>query len=470
MTQLARPIAAALALSFALVVPAAAQDAGGVSIEYSAAAAPRGTTAKKQAQEYLRSLGLSEGWNADKKLWIAVGSGGIERAPGDKGWDESRAIAFSKAVSAAKQDAAMRMGTAVKTAVESMSTSGTRLNASPAERAAAAATEAPPGIVDKVVAIIDAEVDKEYRKRVPPPAEAPADKAAREELEAKERRELTMAKLKESKFKSVTDFVTGGEVGAMQCFRTFEEVPEGSKGTVAVIMAYNENSRKVAEMLMGTSRSAPSGPAGTVRQDAKAWAEGLPVEVLLYSFGCQVRQDRNGELVLVAFGMGSPPADDEDFHEDAEQAARAAALEAARQFVGEMVAAGGGLTREQSLQVYEAADGNLEKIGETRSQLARTYASKADSLVLRGGDVLRQWEGRHPLSKVPTFGVVMKYSLSGAQLANAMRDQMDAIGGSKGGAGQTSRPPVERGAAGASGGTPDRRGRTGGAGAEPQVP
>ena len=454
----------------ALPAPQSAES-GGVAIEYLAAPVRGNRDAQTEAANYLRSIGLREGWNKEKGIWIAIGTGSIDRAPGEAGWCTSREIAFLKAVADAKRQAAQRMGTAVQTAIERRTEAGDRLNPTPVELASAQANnDAPQGVVDKVVAILNYELDKELEKRMPPKTESPAEKMAREAKEAEERRELTMARVKDAAFKSRTEVVATSEAAAMQCFRSFEEIPEGSKGSIAVILAYNDGSRRLAEALMGKSNRIPTGAPGTKREDLTAWAEGLSDEALLYSLGCQVRQDETGELVLVAFGQGSPPIDDEDIYEDARLAAEKAAFESARQFVGEMVKSDGGLDRDETLRIYKDSDGSVEKIGETRQRSYDRFMSSGSALVLRGGDVLRRWTLRHPRSSVPIFGVIKAFSLSGAQEANRQRQEQDAIGGSKGGRGVTSTAPPRSGTPGSGKSAAPAGGSTGGAGAEPAIP
>lgn len=439
-----RLAAAAILGTGVLSSPAPAQEpsgaAGGVAIEFGGESVPGDKSARERARDYLASKGLNEGWNAEKRLWIGIGSATIAQLPGKPEWDVARYLAFQKACADAKTKAVERMGAAVAASMESASKTGTDLNEAKKKAFADANQEGARqlGVIDKVAAIIEAEVDKEYKARVPDATAEPTpeEKAAREDAAARRRRELTQDLLKDARFRSAVSVVAKEELCGMQCFRTFEEIPPGKQGTIAVIMACNDASLALAAALMGKNPVPPAGAPGTARSDTKAWANALDRKTLLYTMGCQIRQNEKGEVVLVSFGQSTPTVDDEDLQDDARDGASLTAFEEARRFVGELVETRGTLSREQQMRIYrqEGMEG-VDKEVSVRKDQARDFAAKSEALMMRGGEDIREWDQRHPLSQVPTFGVIRVFSLSGALAALDMREDMQAVGGSKGGAG-----------------------------------
>ena len=95
----------------------------------------------------------------------------------------------------------------------------------------------------------------------------------------------------------------------------------------------------------------------------------------------------------------------------------------------------------------------------------KSLQAKAKGLQFQGIKPIREWEAK-PAGAKPVAGVVMMWSVSGADSANALRKQMEQVGGSQGGTGRRDAAPTATPADGR--GLPGiKRGNTGNAVPEP---
>jgi hypothetical protein len=293
-----------------------------------------------------------------------------------------------------------------------------------------------PGLVQKVALLASSYIDEELKSRgvdfgQQQAAQADADRQNQIALARKEAEELVTT----SEFKSAVESIAASEVSAIQAYRIFEYIPAGGKGSIAVVAVQSDRSAQLQRALLGLGEA----PSGAPKEPISKWAAAQGAENLLYTFGCQPRINENGELVLVAFGQGSPIGNTERQVDAAEKKAAQNAEREARMFLGAAV-----MSQEQQIEaatLKEFADDTA--VYQSQSSYEERLSARADRLDMPGGLRSFRWKMKHPLSPKVTVGVVYVYSVSEALNANKIRDMFKAAGGSAGGAGISTKRPAE---------------------------
>lgn len=433
-TTLATACLAFISLA-AAQAPGNAPPAGGVVVEKDPRAgigAGAKQSARQQLNAFMKERRLNPGWNEEAGLFIAIGSDAISQRCGEKGFANSRSIAFDMAMMNAKKEMARFIGTEVERQLERI------VAQAPEGELARVVPEntgpVPRDLVEKALTVLHDVVDAQLDEWAKNAGTKNADQIEQDKARKQEERERASKLIMRKEFKDTLNLFADAAVSGMQAYRTFEST--GDKGgEIAVVAAYSKASGELAMALLGKG-AAPKGsiPDKSIEQ----WVDGLATTDLLYTQGAQIRTDKNGEVVIVAFGMSTPQFDDPDLNQEARDAACEQAFGAARLLVGSMVESNVNSSRGQTVEKYSD---EYSKVQDTSRRLT-TLKERAQKLVLRGGAPIRQWEEQHPCVKdgVLTYGCVIKFSLTGAQAANALGDLMKSMDGWRGGKGVTSGP------------------------------
>ena len=440
--------------------PGGAPTAGGVVVEVVQNDPKFGTgskvvDAKKQASNFLTERKLKPGYDAPNNLYIFIGSEPIAVKADDASFNDARQDAFMIALLDAKQQMAEFMGVRVKAEMEKIVKSGTPGQFTPSE--ASKSDGIMKALLTKALVIVNDAANKELMKRGLEKEGSGKDAKAvdrAKELEAARKKAADI--VMDKSYKEFASISSRAEVSGAQVYRSFESIEAGKKGTVAVILVFSDSSKELTRALLGKGLA----PKGVANMNLNDWVTGLGDEVLLYTQGAMMRTDEHGEVVLLAFGQASPIREDEDLAKEAEDQARERAQLAARLFVGDFIQSNSDSERGFDLKKFKDI-ANSDEYKSAKKRLAVIKSSSAE-LKLGGGPPIHTWSAKHPMSDVTTQGCVLKFSLSAAEAANALRDTMDSLGGSKGGEGVTSRPPQEPNATQ----SPTKKGSSTGAGAE----
>lgn len=476
MTRLDRFVfAAALAVLCAALsmstVDAAGQAAGGVQVVIPQQDVRFGTgqsalSALDQAKQFLLERKLEQGYDAENRMFVAVGtwSFSLPKAgdPDDtrSGIDWIRQDAYLMALMDAKRRMAEFMGNTVSAMLERRIRNGSAGRLAPPEAGDAAV--ASPSTVDKLDRLLQAEVDKRLAE-VDPAAKVAADAKAKEAESAAaaakaaeaRRRELAQKLVLEQDFAAAVRLFCRAEVGGAQSYRTFESVKDGS-GQIAVVLVTNETSRELTRALLGRGRAPKDLPGVSVAE----WARQMGDQTLLYTHGAHMRTNQTGEIVLVAFGQATPLFDAPEYENSTRQEAVDSAYLAARLFVGDLIAAESSREGGSGVKLYADRSRRAE---DTRTAVDEVRL-KAEDLDIKGGQPVHMWSLKHPKSEATTQGCVLEISLSSAESANELRKMMDDLAPSKGGAGVTTLPQPASGEPGGGSGS-----SSSGAGAEGQL-
>ena len=424
--------------------PEAIPTAGGVVVELvqvdpKFGIGEKAKDAKKQAREFLELRKLKEGFDQKNGIFVAIGSETFAVEGRKNGFDDARQWAFMLALLDAKQKLAESMGNHLQVEMAKMLKSGSVGQIALPETAQDLVF--PKSLMDKAILILQDEVNKELNKRGLGTADAGQDVDATSKLEsvnknAEEVRKKSLDLVIQKNFQEAAALFSRAEIAGAQVYRMFESIEIGKKGSVAVILIYNTKSGELTRALLGKGKAPQEIPGESI----SAWAKALGETDLLYTQGAQMRTDENGEVVLVTFGQATPIREDQDLADVALDEAKDNANIAGRLFLGDMMTSQTDLQGGFDLKKFgELANTDEYKSAKKRLQTIRIASA---DLEMKGGSVVHEWSMKHPMSDVTTEGCVMVFSLSAAQAANALRDQMDANSGSKGGAGVTSRPAL----------------------------
>ena len=124
-----------------------------------------------------------------------------------------------------------------------------------------------------------------------------------------------------------------------------------------------------------------------------------------------------------------------------------------RRFAGEMVAMNSTLDSAESYSEFESASGEMSDVYMNLEAFEENTSSVAQALDISGITSLLSHEVKHPLTGESFMVVVMKWSPTDADQANALRGTLAKMGGSKGGSGRTKTTPKKDSEKANSGGT-----------------
>ena len=393
--------------------------------------------AETQAKNFLKERGLKLGFSKDdgEPLNIVIGTSPIV-ASGEK-YMSARDAAFDLAMLNAKTELAKFQGNVVSVQLTSLIKNGTpgQLVTSEGMNKVAVESGVTMKLLDKLMLIVNDIANKELNSRGLNDQGAGLDKdnaeavkkqkAYQEDLKTKQ-----LSLLQSQDFKKAASFMSRAESVGAQAYRVFE-----GKDEIAVIVVENKASRDLATALIRGGVA----PTGLPKMAVDEWAQSLGDEVLLFAYGAQMRTDPSGEVVLVTFGQDTPAKEHKALANTAKKIARDNADISARQFLGEAVLATSNQEMGFELKVYADREDEFEDAKKFQERIEAT----SKDLEIKGGEPVYKWSMKHPRSDVTTEGVVMSYSLSSAEAANALRDKLEVIKGSEGGTGVQSRPATK---------------------------
>jgi len=242
-------------------------------------------------------------------------------------------------------------------------------------------------------------------------------------------------------FASAVQVAARAEVCGATVSNAFQTVNSNGDGAFAVVVRMTPGSRQLVLAALGRGEA----PHSDVLADAQSWVKQASEQDLAGTFGVRLFKTGNGEICMVAFGQADVNGKSENAFDIAAEKADTAALGELRQFVGEWVEGDKMRTTQSSFQEMSQS-GSQYADAEAFNQLIQ---ARAQGLNLPGVQTIRQWEAKPDEGK-PISGSVIMWSVSGSDKANALRKQMEAIGGSKGGEGRMNSTPTSSSSAPAS--------------------
>jgi len=364
-------------------------------------------------EAYLEENGLVEGVNTrgDKTFFIAMGEARVGKALNDKGFINSRTVAYNRAVLAAKSEMAESVGA--------------ELDSDRSLELLEQGNELPPmmetvkkelSIMDKARTLTSLALDNQIKNFDPT-----WDGTGKSKEEKIQRIAVQTEKYQENLKQNARLFLQG----TSPIFNA--EGPSSGEYLVVVGLVWSPNMAKVAEAMYNPTVSLePGKPKPPIREQIKNMLSGNP-ESLASTMGVRVWRDENGDRTVVSFaaasGKGSPTIAKK------KSALRARAQMA--QFIAENVVSAGGLSGNETLISFD--DDSVEAFNE--EDFNQTITAKAKTVKMNGASSVYSWKGRHPNSKQKMFVNVLAWSPTSKRMAigleeRALTDEekMDSMG------------------------------------------
>jgi len=238
--------------------------------------------------------------------------------------------------------------------------------------------------------------------------------------------------LNSSEFASAVRTVARAEVCGTSISNSFETITPAGDGAFAVVVRFTATSRQMAAAAMGKAEA----PKNENLAEAYSWAKEQTESQLAQTYGAKLFRTATNEVCVLAFGQADVNGSSENAFDIAAEKAKTAADGEIRQFVGEFVDSEAILSRRSSIKEMAQSGSEYQDVEGYQKNLQ----AKAKGLQFQGIKPIREWEAK-PAGAKPVAGVVMMWSVSGADSANALRKQMEQVGGSQGGTGRRDAAP-----------------------------
>jgi len=380
--------------------------------------------------DFLNSRGWYEGENTKKDgstFFIAVGKGTIAAGRSDPGWVTSRQLAFDKAMLNAKREMLQFQEQKISTeleseyqeygekrqaeeaarktreglAVEAARDTGMAATSEAAERSgfSSAVTAS-----DKINGLLRFEANRKLEELGYDPNQ-PIDAQ-------------TLKKVTESEsFKKNIQTSAQGRIVGMQAAKTFESIPAGGEGQIAVVTIWSPRLQAIANAIF--SNNPAIGPKG---QAGKPLQQQIPrnKKALISQFGVQSKRNEKGEYCLLAYGQNSPRSEKQRAINAAESKARNTSQALIRQFAGEIGAVMETLDQAENVETF--ADG-MENYAFNEDYYEQIKVS-AQTIVISGMKTVKRWNAGHPVTGKPIAGVIVSWCPSGAAFGQKLKADM----------------------------------------------
>lgn len=362
--------------------------------------------ARDLAKNFVEEQGWELGKNEKGDAYVAIGAAGFSTK--SENYSLSRSNAFQLAALSAKNELARFLSAEIESRVRANIESGGGGKKVKSETSEKSESPVDPEDVDKLT------------------------DAVRKEAEAKG---ISPNQVMEStQFKSATRTVARAEVVGASTSRVFQSTVGGKSG-IACVVRFTAVSRQLAECAMGKADA----PELETLPEVGSWTKEQKKDELINYFGVRILKLKSNQACIAAFGQAVARSDSDSSMAIAKEKAEAAADQELRMFVGEMVESDRVMERGSS--VKEMSESGEEFEDQESFRLKITAESK--SLKMPGIATKRTWDAVEQATgaKKTVVGVVRVWSAESADAANALRKQMEAVGGSQGGSGRMNIAP-----------------------------
>lgn len=328
---------------------------------------------------------------------VVKGVGNISAPMTHAGYNNSRVMAFKKAMLDAKAALARFLESAVSTAAEFRVTGRDPEEPTTQDQLAMAlAKTSDDSICGKCVMLIHKKLDNALQK------EGYDINSKREDVNALKAK-LDSAINSES-MKDAYAITSSTLASGLQAFYTAE-----ADGMIGVVAIWSPALAEMASSMVTGQSVANKSPKKPIKQQIP-----LDVTTLISTFGVQQKINENGELVLVSFAQHAPKSGSKTSKRNAMNRAADEALVQIRQFAGEAVVTSN--NAETAEETMEFTDGSVPDY-KSLDAYERFQKSAGAPLKIEGVATIHSWGAVHPVSKKPVYGVVCTWSPSSAAQA-----------------------------------------------------
>ena len=367
--------------------------------------------ARKQVDAYLKELkgggiDMRQGLNRRPRddggdFWVGIGIAEIAGNRSSPDWVTSRALAFDKAMAAAKGDLVAQVSADIESHARGLLKERSDGIVDQVE-----SPEAPESTYDKVSELLQRELDERLGTAGP--------ESGRSAQRAGE------AYLRSEEFRNAVKMSSRAIVSGMQAFQTFEDLEAGRNGEIAVLAIVSDKTLQLAASL-GAGRPLPRGKAGQPLDDQIPYDDSEDGALqLLCTFGVKTMYDEKGELCLVSFNQARPLNQSAGAELSAKRRAGTFAAGAIRQFLGEQICRVEDVFRSESVKEFTDNTRQSESVEGGQS----LFEATAEKINITGLNVIREWTARHPVTGQLVCGSVVSWSPGSKDFANALRGDM----------------------------------------------
>jgi hypothetical protein len=222
--------------------------------------------------------------------------------------------------------------------------------------------------------------------------------------------------LTESSFQKSIEVVANARIAGAQVYKTFEVLPDGNQGDIGVVLIYSKKLHQLANAIYSFNFA-------SLPQDAprKRLKDQIPTDpaVLLGTFGVNMKIDSNGYPALIAYGQAAPRTNSSNSLNAAYNKAITNAQGLIRTFAGEIVETGSKMDASESMKELVS---NKALVNNDDSY-EESISSVTDSLKINFQPPLHRWRFQHPLTGHVVAGVVISWTVSGAEWGRDIKEQ-----------------------------------------------
>lgn len=352
---------------------------------------------------YLKDHNLVEGVNTrgENTFFIAVGEAIVGKNTNDKGFIDSRSIAYNKAMLVAKSELAESVGV--------------ELSSERANKLFELGGELPPSmevvrenlsIMDKALVLSDKALDDQIRRFEPTwdgtgvsPEEKQRKIAIQQEIYTENLAQNSQLFLQ----------------GASPIFNS--EGPSLGEYTVVVGILWSPNFARIAESMQNpTVVIEPGTSKGTIKSQIEIILTDNP-DFLASTMGVRVWRNELGERTVVSFasasGVGSPII--------AKKKTALISRSQIAQFIAESIVSNDTLSRNETVNYYD--DDSHKAFDQGRYE--REVTGKSKDIELNGASSVFIWKGLHPISKQKMVVNVTAWSPSSQKAMQAIKGSVN---------------------------------------------
>ena len=340
--------------------------------------------------------------NDDGSIYV-IGSHVAVKRPGDRGFADSKAIAYQKAESNAKSQIVQMMGEEL-TSGKSMSIMEDMIDGEDPD-AKAKATK-----MQKASKIVDQSLDKALSYL------GVSDDEIANMNEGKKKAQY------EEKYSSMSKSLAAASIKGCAVVAVSEGVAGSSGYQMAVLMKYAPELRSLsAAMKSGKVTAVPTGKARNSLNKLRS----LKPNQLMLTHGARVMYDKDGLPMVVGFGSKAYETGgrrEAQNVQNAQTKARLTAMTAIKQFMAEDMVVSEMSESVEKLSEY--SDGSENVFSQEKWEQA--IVSKETTVNIDGAMTLRKWKGKHPLTGENLAGTVVYWSMANRKMAQDIKRENSA--------------------------------------------
>lgn len=220
--------------------------------------------------------------------------------------------------------------------------------------------------------------------------------------------------LSQENFQKSITVAANARIAGAQVYKSFEVLPESNQGEIGVVLIYSDKLHNLANAIY--SFNFENLPRDAPRDFLKNQIPTDP-NVLMATFGVNMKIDENGQPALIAYGQSGAKTSSTRSMNAAYNKAIANAQALIRFFAGEIVKSGVNKDNSESMTELE----NSTVLVSQDDSYIEEISSVADTLKINFSPPLHRWRTQHPLTKHIIAGVVISWTVADAEMGRAMK-------------------------------------------------